>query len=171
MIWLIGNKGMLGTELALLLEQQGIPYIGTDREVSILDPAALRDFARGKNISWIINCAAYTAVDKAEDDRELCTALNAVGPENLGRLAATIGASVLHISTDYVFSGSPHLRARPPAALPGTMTLRTPPVSTEKPRQRARPAFARPVRTASSSAPPGSTANMAPTLSLPCSAS
>jgi len=109
MIWLIGNKGMLGTELALLLEQQGIPYIGTDRELSILDPAALRDFARGKNISWIINCAAYTAVDKAEDDVELCTALNAVGPENLGRLAASIGASVLHISTDYVFSGSPYL--------------------------------------------------------------
>ena len=109
MIWLIGNKGMLGTELALLLEQQGIPSVGTDRELSILNPTALRDFTQGKSITWIINCAAYTAVDKAEDDVELCTALNAQGPENIGRLAASIGASVLHISTDYVFSGNPHL--------------------------------------------------------------
>jgi len=170
MIWLIGNKGMLGTELALLLEQQGIPYIGTDREVSILDPAALRDFAQGKSITWIINCAAYTAVDKAEDDRELCTALNAVGPENLGRLAASIGASVLHISTDYVFSGTPHLEQGLPR--PYREDDPTDPTGVYgKPRQRGRPAFAQSVRTASSSAPPGSTANMAPTLSLPCSAS
>ncbi len=109
MIWLVGNKGMLGTELARLFESLAIPFVGTDRELSILDMAALRAFAHGKGISWIINCAAYTAVDKAEDEVELCTALNVQGPENLARLAREIGARLLHISTDYVFSGTPIL--------------------------------------------------------------
>jgi dTDP-4-dehydrorhamnose reductase len=109
MIWLIGNKGMLGTELALQLEKHAIPFVGTDREVSILDQEALRAYTQDKPITWIINCAAYTAVDKAEDDVELCTALNVQGPENIGRLATEIGVRVLHISTDYVFSGTPML--------------------------------------------------------------
>lgn len=109
MIWLVGNKGMLGTELANLFAAHTVPFIGTDRELSILDPVALRAFAQDKKISWIINCAAYTAVDKAEDDVELCTALNVQGPENLARLARETGARLLHISTDYVFSGTPIL--------------------------------------------------------------
>jgi len=109
MIWLVGNKGMLGTELANLFTAHKVPFIGTDRELSILDPAALYAFAHDKGISWIINCAAYTAVDKAEDEVELCTALNVQGPENLARLAREIGARLLHISTDYVFSGTPIL--------------------------------------------------------------
>ncbi|MCX7655713.1 MAG: dTDP-4-dehydrorhamnose reductase [Treponemataceae bacterium] len=109
MIWLIGNKGMLGTELTELFTQQQIPFVGTDRELSIVDPLALRGFAQGKKISWIINCAAYTAVDKAEEEIELCTALNAQGPENIGQVAQEIGARVLHISTDYVFSGIPFM--------------------------------------------------------------
>lgn len=116
MIWLVGNKGMLGTELALLLESQKIAFVGTDRDVSILDMEAMRSFVKNKTISWIINCAAYTAVDKAEDEKELCTALNAQGPENLGSLAREIGARVLHISTDYVFSGKPFLEEGKPRA-------------------------------------------------------
>ncbi len=114
MIWLVGNKGMLGTELANLFESNKTPYIGTDRDVSILDMEAMRGFLKNKNISWIVNCAAYTAVDKAEDDVELCHALNAQGPENLGRIAQEIGARVLHISTDYVFSGTPILERGQP---------------------------------------------------------
>lgn len=114
MIWVIGNKGMLGTELVNLFDNNHVHYAGTDREVSILDPPPLRNFVENKNIEWIINCAAYTAVDKAEDDSELCHALNAQGPENLGRLAQEIGARVLHISTDYVFSGNPLLEAGRP---------------------------------------------------------
>lgn len=105
MIWLIGNKGMLGQELAEAFERAKIDFVGTDREVSILDPAALASFATGKSISWIINCAAYTAVDKAEDEIELCTMLNVDGPRNIAKLAESICASMLHISTDYVFSG------------------------------------------------------------------
>jgi dTDP-4-dehydrorhamnose reductase len=109
MIWIVGNKGMLGTELTQYLQNQGLSVIGTDRDVSFLEPDALSAFARDKPITWIINCAAYTAVDKAEDEVELCTALNVQGPENLARLAREIGARLLHISTDYVFSGTPIL--------------------------------------------------------------
>ncbi len=106
MIWLIGNKGMLGTELSNLLSCRGVPFVGTDREVSILDPAALEAFAAGKGIGCIVNCAAYTAVDKAETEEDLARALNAEGPENIGRLAANLGARVVHVSTDYVFDGN-----------------------------------------------------------------
>jgi dTDP-4-dehydrorhamnose reductase len=106
MIWLIGNHGMLGTELSQLFEAEKIDAVGTDRDVSILDSVALAAFARGKDISWIVNCAAYTAVDRAEDEAALAEKLNAEGPENIGRVAAAIGARVLHISTDYVFGGA-----------------------------------------------------------------
>lgn len=106
MIWLIGNKGMLGTELSLAMEKAGLSFVGTDREVSILEPEALAAFAECKAIDWIVNCAAYTAVDKAEDEAETCAKLNRDGPGNIARTAQRIGASLLHISTDYVFSGT-----------------------------------------------------------------
>ncbi|OHD14833.1 MAG: dTDP-4-dehydrorhamnose reductase [Spirochaetes bacterium GWB1_48_6] len=116
MIWLIGNKGMLGTELSLVLKQRGLSLVGTDRELDILDPSALEAFAAGKDIRWVINCAAYTAVDKAEDEEAFALRLNAEGPGNIARLCARIGARVIHISTDYVFSGegtSPYLESDP----------------------------------------------------------
>jgi len=116
MIWLIGDKGMLGTEFSVLLGERGIPFVGTDRDVDILDPAALEGFAAGKNIGWIVNCAAYTAVDKAEDEEALALRLNAEGPENLARLCARIGSRLLHLSTDYVFDGTgdrPYLETDP----------------------------------------------------------
>jgi len=107
MIWIIGNQGMLGKELAEQCGKRAIQMCGSDREVSMLDVAALRAFAANKSstIEWIINCAAYTAVDKAEDDQDTCRALNVDGPRNIGRIATEIGANVIHISTDYVFSG------------------------------------------------------------------
>jgi len=109
-IWLIGNKGMLGTELSILLEKSGFLFTGTDREVDITDPAALNNFGRelhgsGQQIKWIINCAAYTAVDKAEDDVETCRRLNTMGAGNIAAFAKTAGARLIHISTDYVFDG------------------------------------------------------------------
>jgi len=105
MIWLIGSKGMLGTELSQLLEKAGLPCIGTDREVDITDPAALRDFASARPINWIVNCAAYTAVDKAEDDAENCRLLNTDGAGNIARAAHEANARLVHFSTDYVFNG------------------------------------------------------------------
>jgi dTDP-4-dehydrorhamnose reductase len=108
MIWLIGNKGMLGTELSAALEQRGLAVVGTDRDVDITDPGALAAFAeaQAEPFTWIINCAAYTAVDKAEDDAEFCRALNAEGPAHIAAAASRIGVKLLHISTDYVFNGA-----------------------------------------------------------------
>lgn len=111
MIWLIGNKGMLGTELSGVLEKRGMPFTGTDREVDITSLAALQGFAnemqkKDSRISVIINCAAYTAVDRAEDEKELANDLNCRGPENIASCAAEMGIPLLHISTDYVFSGN-----------------------------------------------------------------
>ncbi|GHU46859.1 NAD(P)-dependent oxidoreductase [Spirochaetia bacterium] len=107
MMWLIGSKGMLGQELAVLLEKKNMPFIGTGREVDVTDGKALEDFAKNREapFRWIINCAAYTAVDKAEDDAETCRRLNSLGAANIAACAKSIGARMIHISTDYVFDG------------------------------------------------------------------
>ena len=64
MIWLIGCKGMLGTEIARQLSENKMDFVGTDIDVDITNPQALAKFVNGKDISYIINCSAYTAVDK-----------------------------------------------------------------------------------------------------------
>jgi len=108
-IWLIGNKGMLGTELSLLLEKSGLPFVSTDREVDITGiealKAAVAKLAEEHPVKWIINCAAYTAVDKAEDDIEACRRLNTQGAANIAAIASNTGTRLIHISTDYVFDG------------------------------------------------------------------
>jgi dTDP-4-dehydrorhamnose reductase len=106
MIWLIGNKGMLGTEIEALLKERRSDYIATDRETDITDPACLQEFAASKCLDWIINCAAYTAVDRAEDEPELAFRINAAGPLNIAQVAAAKSARLIHISTDYVFDGA-----------------------------------------------------------------
>ena len=124
MIWLIGCNGMLGKEIAKQLTDNRISWVGTDRDVDITNPEELLNFAdshdssagrTGKaasngsvpgKIDWIINCAAYTAVDKAESDAELARKLNEEGPRNIARAARHIGAKLIHISTDYVFDGT-----------------------------------------------------------------
>ena len=106
MIWLIGCKGMLGTEIARQLTENKIDFVGTDIDVDITNPQALADFAKGKEISYIINCSAYTAVDKAESDADFARKLNEDGPRNIANLANQIHAKMIHISTDYVFDGS-----------------------------------------------------------------
>jgi len=106
MIWLIGSKGMLGKELSLLLERERLNFIGTDKEIDITNKNVLSKFAQEQtNIKWIINCAAYTAVDKAEDDIELCRLLNEEGAANIALISREINAVMIHISTDYVFNG------------------------------------------------------------------
>jgi dTDP-4-dehydrorhamnose reductase len=107
MIWILGRGGMLGTELSLFFEKEGIPFIGSDREVDIRNISAIQSFAdlQKSRITWIVNCAAFTAVDKAEDDVETCFAINASGAENVAVFANSIGARLIYISTDYVFDG------------------------------------------------------------------
>ncbi|MDR2543672.1 MAG: dTDP-4-dehydrorhamnose reductase [Treponema sp.] len=108
MIWLIGNKGMLGTEISLLMQKSGISFVGTDNEVDITKLAELEVFVNKQAlpITWIINCAAYTAVDKAEDDTEICSRINTFGAGNISKCAKNSGARLIHISTDYVFDGT-----------------------------------------------------------------
>lgn len=106
MIWLIGCKGMLGSEIARQFEENKIEYVGTDREVDFTDYTSIQNFSRDKKIDFIVNCAAYTAVDKAESDRELAQKLNEEGPANLSKLCNSINATLIHISTDYVFDGT-----------------------------------------------------------------
>lgn len=106
MIWLIGNKGMLGSEIARQLTENKIDFVGTDIDVDITSYDALSTFAKNKSIKWIINCAAYTAVDLAESNVELATKLNATAPGNIAKVAKEIDATVIHISTDYVFDGT-----------------------------------------------------------------
>jgi dTDP-4-dehydrorhamnose reductase len=104
-IWLLGCNGMLGKELAARLAMARLEWGGTDREVDIRSIDALRKHAAGKTLEWIVNCAAYTAVDMAEDEPALARALNADGAGNIARVAEETGARMLHISTDYVFDG------------------------------------------------------------------
>lgn len=106
MIWLIGCKGMLGSEIARQLYENKIDYVGTDIDVDITDPQALAGFVKGKDISYIVNCSAYTAVDKAESDADFAKKLNEDGPRNIAKLANQIHAKMIHISTDYVFDGT-----------------------------------------------------------------
>lgn len=119
-VWLAGSRGLLGRHLALALSQSRIEWHATDREVDIADWERVRAFAAGKRAGWIVNCAGYTAVDAAETDREAAFRANALGAENLARVAADTGAVLVHFSTDYVFDGEarrPYLEDDPPRPL------------------------------------------------------
>jgi len=105
MIWVVGARGMFGTDLGKAFDAAGLAWVGTDRDVDFTKPEALEAFGRGKAITWVVNCAAYTAVDKAEDEVDLCRRLNADGPAHLARWATAHGANLIHLSTDYVFPG------------------------------------------------------------------
>jgi dTDP-4-dehydrorhamnose reductase len=105
-IWLLGDRGMLGRQIAGELRENGFSFSASDREVDIGDPRALQEFCRGKKFSWIINCAAYTAVERAEEDSAAAFRVNAQGAENLAKVAAGLGARLVHFSTDYVFDGN-----------------------------------------------------------------
>jgi len=106
MYLITGCNGQLGRELARLLPDA----ILTDADtLDITDAGAVREFVKNNNIDTIINCAAYTAVDRAEDDAATAQRVNVTGPENL----AKSGARVIHISTDYVFDGCGHTPYNP----------------------------------------------------------
>ena len=106
MIWVIGYKGMLGSEICRQLTENNIQFVRSDVDVDITDIEALDQFAKCWAVTWIINCAAYTAVDKAESDIELAHKFNVEGPENIAKVAKKYGAKLIHISTDYVFDGT-----------------------------------------------------------------
>lgn len=105
MIWLIGNKGMLGNDIEKLLKEREQTYCATDKEIDITDYKALEKFGKDKKIKWVINCAGYTKVDKAEEEIDEAFKLNKDGVRNITLFSAKRQIRLIHISTDYVFDG------------------------------------------------------------------
>lgn len=106
MILITGANGQLGFDFQRLFKEKNIEYIATDvNELDITDIEKVRTFVKDKNISLIINCAAYNNVDKAEDEIELCTKLNTYAPRDLAIVSKEIGAEYITYSTDFVFDG------------------------------------------------------------------
>lgn len=103
--WLVaGAQGMLGQDLVRAVLARGDDVTAVDRdEVDITDPAAAMEAVAGHAV--VVNCAAFTAVDAAEEQEGTAFSVNAVGPANLARAAAHHGARIVQVSTDYVFDG------------------------------------------------------------------
>lgn len=110
-ILVTGCNGQLGNEIQLLeREYPQHQWFNTDvQELDITDMNAIRQFVLEHQIDGIINCAAYTAVDKAEEQEELCTKLNAEAPAYLASAIGSRGGWMIQISTDYVFDGTSHV--------------------------------------------------------------
>ncbi|HEG44482.1 MAG TPA: dTDP-4-dehydrorhamnose reductase [Phycisphaerales bacterium] len=102
---ILGAKGMLGTDLSSACTKAGLDVSGFDLpEFDITDDAQLANAIEGAQV--IVNCAAYTNVEKAESERQLAFKVNAEAVGRLGNIAKQNGVSVLHISTDFVFDGT-----------------------------------------------------------------
>ena len=110
-ILITGANGQLGNEMRVLSKENGQhAYFFTDvQELDICDEQAVHRFVKGNRIDVIVNCAAYTAVDKAEDNQELCDKLNHVAPGYLAKAIESRGGHFIQVSTDYVFDGTAHI--------------------------------------------------------------
>lgn len=110
-ILITGANGQLGNEMRALAQVNAMHrYFFTDvEELDICSRPAVNDFVSRREIDLIVNCAAYTAVDAAEDNRETNDLLNHVAPGYLARAAQKNGAGMIHVSTDYVFDGTGHV--------------------------------------------------------------
>lgn len=123
-ILVTGCNGQLGNALQLMQPsytnhtfyntdiQTSAAGVANYSQLDITDVEAVESFVHELQIDGIINCAAYTAVDKAESDAELCARLNTAAPHNLACAAASTGAWLIHVSTDYVFNGEHHIPYR-----------------------------------------------------------
>ena len=104
-----GGDGQLGCALRALIGKMNLPfrfYFTDAGELDITDRSQIESFVVGQQIRYILNCAAYTAVDKAEEEREKAFAINAAGVENIALVAKQYGVKVIHLSTDFVFDGA-----------------------------------------------------------------
>lgn len=110
-ILVTGANGQLGNEMRNLSgNDRANRYIFTDvQELDITDPARVQAFLLENAVDFVVNCAAYTAVDKAESEIELCRKINAFAVENLAKASAATGAKMIHVSTDYVYSGTHYM--------------------------------------------------------------
>lgn len=110
-ILVTGCNGQLGSEMQVAANRfPSFQYIYTDvAELDICDKNTLDSFVKENAVNIIVNCAAYTAVDKAEDDIELCYKINRDAVRNIGEVASENNLKVVHVSTDYVFDGTNYL--------------------------------------------------------------
>lgn len=110
-ILVTGANGQLGNEIQVIArENEQHTYFFTDVDtLDICDEKAVLNYVRDNRVDVIVNCAAYTAVDKAEDNKELCDKLNHLAPGYLAVAAEKCGAELIQISTDYVFDGTAHI--------------------------------------------------------------
>ena len=113
-ILVTGANGQLGREMRIISRNSDHRFVFTDvveaegLETALLDmtdPDAVANMVREHDIRCIVNCAAYTNVDKAESDAALCRKLNAEAPKILADIMNAVGGFLVHISTDYVFDG------------------------------------------------------------------
>lgn len=110
-ILVTGANGQLGNSIRLLAKHYPqYNFLFTDVDtLDITDPQAVGKAIKDNQVDYVVNCAAYTAVDKAEDDEELCRRLNSYAVGVLGKAAHEASAKMVHVSTDYVFSGTSYL--------------------------------------------------------------
>ena len=116
-ILVTGANGQLGREMRLVSQETDGQWFFTDvveaegvetTLLDITDLEAIRKIVKERKIECIVNCAAYTNVDKAESDEAFCRQLNADAPRNLALAMKEVGGLLIHISTDYVFGGDPY---------------------------------------------------------------
>lgn len=101
-----GKTGQLGHDVCKELEMRGHEVIGTgSADMDITNADAVREVLYRNRPDMVIHCAAYTAVDNAEEDEETCRKVNVDGTENIARICRELGVGMLYVSTDYVFSG------------------------------------------------------------------
>ena len=106
MIIVTGAKGQLGGDVCDLLTALGVEHLGIDiADLDITNEKAVEDFFESTQADALIHCAAYVAVDKAEDEKEFCFKVNEDGTRNLAKMCKKHGIKMLYVSTDYVFSG------------------------------------------------------------------
>jgi dTDP-4-dehydrorhamnose reductase len=110
MILLIGSGGQLGRQMQIALTAKGQAFRAFDYpDIDIAQPGAMERLIGDIRPAAVVNCAAYTNVDKAEADEAAAYAINALGAKNLAQACAAADCELVHISTDYVFSGAPIL--------------------------------------------------------------
>lgn len=173
-ILVTGANGQLGREMRIVSRDTDHEFVFTDvveaegvqtTRLDITDLEAVRRTVREEQIDCIVNCAAYTNVDKAESDEAFCRVLNAEAPRNLAQAMKEVNGLLIHISTDYVLAGIPTIR-------PAVKTRRElQPESTDRPSLKESSIFSAWVANMSFFVPPGSIPNLAGTLSRRCSTS
>ncbi|NME83080.1 dTDP-4-dehydrorhamnose reductase [Clostridium sp. SM-530-WT-3G] len=106
MILITGVNGQLGFDIAKELKRRNVEFIGTAKnDLDVTDREATENYILKINPDCVIHCAAYTDVDRAEEEKDMCYKVNCIGTENIARACKKAGAKMIYISTDYIFDG------------------------------------------------------------------